>query len=357
MPDDLNVSDMAAIRRRLGPLHDELHQTMLDVDTAPLFLFSRESPRLVEVRDRAVKVLDRWAVEEQDVVAGIYERLMDVLQTPSVSESLLSAVTWDAHSNVPIDLFDNPSPDSRVFTAAPSLLPLLDESGLLTVTDLDARPWGLHIGNYAFQYHQLLRRGFGSNIHYELIGRVLRASNQHGLVARLALDDRRLRYKDEYEEWEERDFWYGPSLVDEDLDDLSAIGETFHGDPAGGASWLHPYAGLSVRWTADGLLKTVEIEEFMPSPKPDDEWVLARYLHAIRDTEKKAFVHCDGAVKAFSAAEYPSSQRGFGSRGKGDRYRKLFRIDGQFPTAVWSELACSWFRDNKLILEYFETST
>lgn len=33
------------------------------------------------------------------------------------------------------------------------------------------------------------------------------------------------------------------------------------------------------------------------------------------------------------------------------------RIDGQFPTAVWSELACSWFRGNKLILEYFETAT
>ncbi|WP_327634535.1 hypothetical protein OHB24_31745 [Kribbella sp. NBC_00482] len=357
MSDDLNISDMAAIGGRLGPLYDDLCQTMLDVDTAPLFLFSKGSPRLVEVRDKAVTVLDRWAVEEPNVVASIYELLMDVLQKPSVSESLLEAVTWATHSKLSIDLFDNPSPDSRVFAAAPNLIPLLDESGLVTVTDLDARPWGLHTGNYAFQYHQLLRRGFGSNIHYELIGTVLRLAKQHDLIARFALDDRRLRYKDEYEEWEERDFWYGRSLVAEDLDNLSAVGETFHGDPDGGTSWLHPYAGLSVRWTADGPLKGVEIEEFMPPPKPGAEWVFARYLHAIRDTERKAFVHCDGAVKAFAAAQYPMSQQGFRTRGKGDRYRKLFRIDGQFPTAVWSELACSWFRGNKLILEYFETAT
>jgi hypothetical protein len=357
MSDDLNISDMAAIRGRLGPLYDDLHQTMLDADTAPLFLFSKGSPRLVEVRDKAVAVLDRWAVEEPNVVASIYERLMDVLQKPSVSESLLEAVTWATHSKLSIDLFDNPSPDSRVFAAAPNLIPLLDESGLVTVTNLDARPWGLHTGNYAFQYHQLLRRGFGSNIHYELIGTVLRLAKQHELIARLALDDRRLRYKDEYEEWEERDFWYGRSLVGDDLDNLSAVGETFHGDPDGGTSWLHLYAGLSVRWTADGPLKGVEIEEFMPPPKPGAEWVFARYLHAIRDTERKAFVHCDGAVKAFAAAGYPMSQQGFRTRGKGDRYRKLFRIDGQFPTTVWSELACSWFRGNKLILEYFETAT
>ncbi|MBG6097144.1 hypothetical protein [Nocardioides luteus] len=356
MADDLNISDMAAIRGRLGPLNDELHQVMLDVDAAPIFLFSTETPRLVEVRDKAVTALDRWAIEVPDVVAGIFDRLMDVFQTPSVSESLLVAVTWATQSKLSIDLFENPSSDSRVFAAAPNLVPLLDESGLVTVTDLDARPWGLHTGNYAFQYHQLLRRGYSSNIHYELIGTVLRLAKQHDLIARFALDDRRLRYKDEYQEWEEKDFWYGRSLADEDLDNLSAVGETFYGDRDGGTSWLHPYAGLSVRWTADGPLKGVEIEEFMPPPKPGNEWVFARYLHAIRDTETKAFVHCDGAVKAFAGAGYPTSQQGFRTRGKGDRYRKLFRIDGQFPVASWSEVACSWFRGNRLILEYFETA-
>lgn len=41
MSDDLNISDMAAIGGRLGPLYDDLCQTMLDVDTAPLFCSRR----------------------------------------------------------------------------------------------------------------------------------------------------------------------------------------------------------------------------------------------------------------------------------------------------------------------------
>lgn len=354
MSDGLDSNDMASIRARLGALFDDLYRTMLDLDSAPLFLFSSQSSRLVEARDKAVVALDRWAEEEPQVVASIYKRLIEVFRTPSIPESLLEAVTWSMHSELSIDVFDIPGSESRVFSAAPDLIPLLDESGLITVTGLEVSPWGVHIGNYAFQYHQLLRRGFTANIHYELIGRLLSLTNQYDLVLRLALDERRVRYEDEYEEWEERDFWYGRRLTDEDLDNLSAVGETFHGDPDGGGSWLHPYAGLSVRWTSGGSLKGVEIEEFMPSAAPGGEWVFARYLHAIRDTERKAFVHCDGAVKAFAATSYPTTQQGFRTRGKGDRYRKLFRIDGEFPASVWSELACSWFRGNKLILEYFE---
>lgn len=332
---------------------------MLDGDTAPLFLFSSgNSSQLVEARGRAVAELDLWSLEEPDVVNAIYERLMSVLQKPdAVSESLLEAVMWVAHSEPSVDLFERPSPSSRVFAAAPNLVPLLDESGLVSVNGLDARPWGLHTGDYAFHYHQFLRRNFGSNIHYELIGTVLGLARQYDLVARLALDERRIRFRESYEEWEERDHWYGPGLVDDNLDDLLSVGETFHGDPDLGLSWMHPYAGLSVRWTADGPLKGVEIEEFMPPPKPGAEWVLARYLHAIRDTEKKAFIHCDGAVKAFAADRYPTSQQDFRTRGKGDRYRKLFRVDGAFPATAWSEIACSWFRGNKLILEYFSQAT
>ncbi len=70
-------------------------------------------------------------------------------------------------------------------------------------------PGGLHTGKHAFQYHQLLRRGYRSGIHYELTGTVLRLAEQH------------------------------------DLTSLAAVGETFHGDPNGGTCWLHTYAGLS----------------------------------------------------------------------------------------------------------------
>ncbi len=349
----LEPNDLATVRAHLGPRFDELRRIMLDLDVPPTFLFSDDRPRLVQSRTRAVELLDQWVAREQQLASDIHARLPGLLQRRPIPTSLLEAVAWSESSDPLIDLFNCQGAGSRVFAAAPHLAPLLDESGLITMTGLDARPWGLHTGDYAFHYHQLLRRNYRSGIHYGLIGAVLQLTEQHQLTARLALDERRLRFRGEYQETYEADYWYGPSLTEADLDNLSVVGETFHGDPDGGTCWLNPYAGLSVRWTVSDNLKTVEIEEFMPQPDPTSGWVFARYLHAIRDTSKQVFVHCDGAVKAYAADRYPRVQHDFKHRGKGDRYRKLFRIDGEFPAAAWSELACSWFRGNRLITEYF----
>ncbi|MFK0071694.1 hypothetical protein [Arthrobacter woluwensis] len=349
---DMDASDVTLIRTRLGSIFNELSGVMLDLDVYPAFLLSDDRLRLVEVRTRAVELLDNWVAAEPATTYEIYARLPEFVQHPSVACSLLEAVMWSDLADPLIELFGHPEPDSRVFTVVPQLLPLLDESGLVVVAGLDARPWGLHIDQYALHYHQLMRRNFDSRIHYGLIESILRLSRKHNLTARLAVDERRVRFKDEYREFVEADYWYGPPFVDAGLDDLKVVGETYHGDPEGGTSSLNPFAGLSVRWTADADLKTVEIEEYVPAPDSSDGWVFARYLHAIRDTTKRTFIHCDGAVKAFDAANYPRSQQDFKSRGKGDNYRKLFRIDGEFPAAAWSEIASSWFRGNHLINEY-----
>lgn len=356
MPFRLNRDDAATIRVVLGPSLGELHQTMLDVDSYPSFLFSDKRRRLEEARNAALRVLERWVDVEPLASSQMCARLPDMVRRSSQAESLLEAATWALNDPL-IDSFDSPSRNSRVFKAAPDLVNLLDESGLVNVDGIDARPWGLHWGEYAFQYHQLMRRDFRSHIHYGLIAIILRASERYHLNARLALDERRLQHRDEYQEVHEADYWYGSPLTETGLDDLRTVGETFHGDPQGGASLLNPYAGLSVRWTASDGLKTVEIEEFMPPPEPETDWVFARYLHAIRDPAQRAFIHCDGAVKAYAADRYPRTQEAFRNRGKGDRYRKLFRIDGTFPTSTWSELASSWFRGNRLINEYFESTS
>mgnify|MGYP003451853302 CR=1 len=351
-PESLEVAEVRSV---LGAEFESLLTTMHDVDTFPVFLFSDDRPRLVEVRSSCLDLINLWISERPVHAERIYAQLPEHYRTRSISESLLVAVTASAYTDLSIQLFDPPRRDARVFVAAPHLLPLLDESGLLRLDGLDARPWGLHTGDFAFQYHQLLRRGFGSGIHYGLIATLLRLSREHELTPRIALDDRRIRFKDEYQEFLEFDRWFGRDLQEDELDRLEVLGETFHGDANGGTTLLNPYAGLSVRWTADGPLKVVEIEEFMPPPAAGAEWVFARYLHAIRDTEKRVFVHCDGAVKAFEADQYPRDLSGFKHRGKGNRYRKLFRVDGEFSSSAWSELACSWFRGNDLISEYFSS--
>jgi hypothetical protein len=212
MPYDLDPDDITTIRARLGPALGELRRTMLDVDTPPFRLFSDDRPRLAKARMRAVEILDQWVAEEPEAASKVYARLPKLFQGRSVAESLAEAVTWADYFDLPSELFEKPALDSRVFAAAPHLAPLLDESGLITVTGLDARPWGVHTGEYAFQYHQLLRRNFGSGIHYGLIGAVLRLAEQYDLTARLALDERRVRFKDEYIETCVPQMWAGPGM-------------------------------------------------------------------------------------------------------------------------------------------------
>ena len=342
----------------LGPSFDVLLGVMLDLGVPPIFVHGDARPRLASALSEAVALLDAWEQQAPGTLAGLAARIPEVLRVEPASQGLIEAATWSAYFDLPDRVLGPPSLDGRVVQAVPELRSWIDDDGLVDVSQLDARPHGLVVAGYSLHYHQLLRRGFVSNIHYELVGLVLGLAHQHGLRARLAVDDRRLRRADEHEEIEERDYWFGPPLVEDALDDVFAVGETFHGDPDGGRSFIHPYAGLSVRWTSDGTLKTVEIEEFLPtSPTPGSRWVLGRYLHAIRDTREHAFVHCDGAVKAYNPLHYPAVQSEFAARGKSDRYQKVFRVDGTFPADAWAQLAAAWFRGNRLILEYLGSGT
>lgn len=344
---------VSAVRGRLGTRYGELLTVMLDLDVPPIFLHADDRPRLARVRAQAMDLLNSWAKDDPAKFEGLLDGVPDILRATSPVEGLLEAAMWDEYFELPESIFVvQPRSESRALQPLPTLVDRIDDDGLLEVVGLDATPHGLRLGGFALHYHQLLRRDFRANIHYGLVNSILDFACQYNLKARIAIDERRQRFIDEYQECFEADHWFGRPLDERDLDSLSAVGETFYGDPHAGTSSLHPYAGLSIRWTVKDGLKTVQIEEFMPTPSADHNWVLARYLHAIRDVSKKAFVHCDGAVKAYDARAYPRSQQEFRDRGRGVHYRKVFRVDGEFPAPVWSTLLSDWFRGNRLVLEY-----
>jgi hypothetical protein len=348
---EIDADIVFAVRNRLGTIYDELVGVLLDVGQAPLFLFSDDRPRVIAVRERAAASLRAWDAEEPGILDRLVERLPQHFHVPDSAEALLESVPSVDYFALPDSIFEPPVSDAPVFAKRPALYGRLDDDGLLEVNGLDAGPYGIFDGELSIHYHQLLRRGFGSSIHYDLIGTILGIARTEPVAARIAIDERRCRLRDEHEEIIERDYWYGPPLDDAVLDDPFAVGETVHGDPRGGSSLLHPYVALSVRWTRDGHLKTVEIEELVPTPGSDSR-VLARYLHAIRDTTTQCFVHCDGAVKAYESAGYPTSVTEFAGRGRSAMYRKVFRLDGSMSTDSWSMVAGLWFRGNQLILEY-----
>lgn len=224
----------ARVRTILGPLYDELLQVMIDLAAPPIFLFADDRARLVDVRERSAAVLRAWAADHSDDATALVNLLPRVMQGPDVAASLLETAPWADYFRLPASTFELPTVDAPVFAALPSLFELADDDGLLDVAGLDARPHGVFIEDFSLHYHQLLRRGFGSNIHYDLIGSVLGlARRKEQLRARIAIDERRLRRREEHQEIEERDYWYGPQLqLDETkLDDLTALGETIHGDP------------------------------------------------------------------------------------------------------------------------------
>lgn len=345
-----------AVRGRLGSAYDELLGAMLDLDVPPIYLFVDDRARLVRARDKAASAILAWAAAEPSDVAELASLLPDPLQVDRHEVALLEGGTWRDYFDLPMTVFSSPSADSPAWRAVPELAARLDDDGLIDIAGMDARPHGVLTRRYSLQYHQLLRRGFRSNIHYGLVAELLGARERYGCKTRLAIDERRVRLRSEYLELFEHDYWYGPPLNADVLDDLHALGETVHGDPEGGGSLLNPYVALSVRWTAKDRLKIVEIEEQVPvGSDGDGPLVLARYLHAIRDTDAHVFVHCDGAVKAFERSSYPQTPAEFAERGRGVHYRKVFRLDGSIPTETWSAVASQWFRGNRLILEYLSS--
>lgn len=239
-----------AVKGTLGPIYDELLVVMFDLGASPMFLFADDRPRLVDMRDRAVSCLEEW-IAEGPAAEHLVSLLPPAMQLDNVAASLLEAAPWADFQELPGSAFSKPDRGDRVFSEVPDLLDRVDDDGLLVLTDLDARPHGLFHAEFSLHYHQLLRRGFASNVNYDLVGTILSIADQHEVDARVAIDGRRLRYRSEHEEFEERDYWYGPPLNDAMLDDPYLVGETIHGDPDGGQSLLNPYVATSFRWTAE----------------------------------------------------------------------------------------------------------
>lgn len=160
-----------------------------------------------------------------------------------------------------------------------------------------------------------------------------------------------------FSEYFEHDFWFGPPLSPSALDNPYELGVTVHGDPRSGLT--HEYPRLFVDWSLnrDGN-KVVQLEELSDHRSSDQAGLkLVRYLHAICDIRRGVFVHCDGAVRAYTPQQYASrAQKQFVTgRESAARYRKVFRLDGDIETNAWSHIAARWFRGNHLVGEYLQS--
>lgn len=364
-----SVDPTTYARDVLGEQLEGLVQAMLDHATPPVFLRHNHPVSLQVPYDRAVatirealKLLDE---SERDALrAG----LNWFLQDGDLAVSLVEHVTHSPYFEIPESVFDSsPHRDSQLLKILPAFPGSLDDDGLLECTNRDVTDQAVFEGDWALHYHQLLRRHFTAHINDALIGLLLETSGNETKV-RLAIDDRRLRSRDEYSPYVERDYWYGPPLSEEFIDGEYSIGRTVHQAPEGDVTF-DGYSRFVAIWYRDGghNRKAVQMEEVIrlesegssaTSHLGSSPYILLRYLHAIRDTQEHEFVHCDGAVRAYTRETYASRLQSDWSDGvRAERYRKVFRIDGHIPTATWSNIVATWFRHNRLALEYLSTLT
>ena len=339
---------------------DHLIEDLIDYDIAPIHLpVARGHPLEPRYQACVLAIARLLGTLQQDGLRGIAEDLdWDLRKSDDLASAVLEqSVRCRYRSFATEPRYWETSPDGAVFSTYPELREHLDGDGLIRADRLDARAATIFHSDSALHYHPFLRRHFNSHINEDLIGTLLRLSQQPGNVSRIAIDPEHHRPTAHFEEYCERDYWHGPPLNAEKLDDPHYVGVTVHGDPLTGLT--HEYPRLFVSWARDGEgNKVVQIEELCEHQSARQGGLrLLRYLHAIRDTKRGVFVHCDGAVRGYTEEEYAlRAQRAYVTgRQSASRYRKLFRIDGAITASEWGDLTAKWFRHNRLILEYLES--
>lgn len=356
--DRLGEDAAEVVRRLIGqqPL-DELVQAMLDHEVPPVFLWRRDYPTLDEVKGRVESALRAHlddATTDDRTLIGTAQRLYF---ESDPARALLALGTGPGYFAVPESLVGLPDPSSRVFSRVPGLVDRLDNRGLLDISGLDAQPDILFVDDWAIPYHQFLRRGFSSRPNDLLIAGLLRQSRD-GLSVHLAIDERRIHRRGEHLRIEERDYWFGPPMVESRLDDPDqrAPEVLVHAWPADKERlpWDNVEMAI-IRTSLDGVVRTIEIEELIdPALNVKCEYQLVRYAHAQRDIERNMFIHLDGAVRFYDPVAYQARRAVPWPRAEAEQpvgRRKTFRIDGDMDTKVWADLVACWFRGNELVLE------
>ncbi|CCH74605.1 hypothetical protein BN11_4600003 [Nostocoides australiense Ben110] len=290
-------------------------------------------------------------------VARLREQLPWHLQEEDLAEAVIEAAVTARYSTPGDRELVHPSANDRVLVAHRDLLARMDDDGLLDVGGLDARPSTIIHAGSALHYHPLLRRYFTSGINQDLIGTLIRAGGQPDSTVRIAIDTEHFTRAEDFRDSMEKDYWWGPALSSEALDDPLQTGVTVHADPDSGLT--HEYPRFFVDWRRDKEgRKVVQMEELSDEPSSTRSGLrLLRYLHAIRDTDNAVFVHCDGAVRAYDPDSYTArcEKQYVTGRESATHYRKLFRVDGAISTQDWSDIVARWFRHNRLASEYLKS--
>lgn len=359
-----------------------------DRDTAPLFWRPRYVSGIGEPDQVAYdKAIDLWAqhigrldVDVQDELVVAYSGWNSVNSLPSqalarldvlpitaqLAHALAGVYCVDRHFDIAVNFEPGIPAGSRLVGCYPELEGKFTPRDFLLPIGRAVKPgygWVTY-KDHDIHVHPGLRRSFSARANSGLLS-LLWYQHGCGLNVGVAVDHSRICPAGEIPRVIERDRWFGAPFASNDLDDTNAVGPVVFYRARDVSPFEHAGLRTEFWWSRDGKLKVFTVEEL---PSPDSPCVgsrrLCRFVHAIRDTETRRFVHMDGAITIYESEVY---ERRYAQTVNHHEQRiwssskvKLFRLDVpgdrpdlEIPLDTWVDIICSFFRGNELVLEYF----
>ena len=203
---------------------------------------------------------------------------------------------------------------------------------------------------YAHPFFRRTQSRF-NNFHFYFLDELMGLSENTDLTIRIGIDEDMIGYAPTYHETRELEFHYGPKYSDS-IDEIKP-GITRHVCNDNEKSY-YEVDSTEFFWKKVENDKIFEMEELRAYPAPADDLYHCRYIHSIYNSNRKEFVHFDGAMRSYNEDTMNErSAKSFVQFGKKAIYKKLFRIDGKLPLDKWKLLITHYYQNNPLIYEYF----
>jgi hypothetical protein len=293
----------------------------------------------------------------------------DELMLKNVAIFLVISLTQHSYNDVKRYIKTDYRKQSEVLRTFPEIANYEDDEGLLPLGKPEFVPAGVGGGIYykdhLLFYHQFLRSSFSSDLNASFLNALVEYHKKHrDQRVAVAIDHLRLMSKEWFRQTFGKARSFGPPLALKSLDDPLAIGLTVYEPDEPRLIPLVGFERTEFYWSIkhNDTKKAFEVEEVY-SPKQiskvDDELVLARYVHTLRNIEAHAFTHLDGAVKIYRRNQYEQRNKTkMPNELKAMKKIKVFRIDADagkgeaISNDEWSRLIGFFFQENTMVAEY-----
>ena len=204
--------------------------------------------------------------------------------------------------------------------------------------------------------HPYFRRSLSrlNSLNVEFLHKLQEVTTSSDNEVKVALDPDMVGLAEHFHESIELEYWRGPRYND----DLNSIPLGISHHEADSTSKF--YCGLirtEFFWYTQKEEKIFECEELqdLGSFGIAKDKFGCRYVHSIISSSGSAPFHLDGAIRMYDEEKMIHRLDSDLKRAPRDTdYTKLWRVDGSINVSTWKELIGDYYKDNKLLWEYFQ---